>query len=332
MKTAASGAVRRLGWPVTFLAAVLLIGISEAGAYRTRAEWIRDYWNRFVLSEPWLLEIPGDFKYLLLGNSIQKTGLLPTEIHESFLSLGLPGAKPISHYFLLQRYLDRHAPPQVLFLYLDPFEEQLNFNLVLRYFFNSQEYREALPDLNREEREAYLSQFIAAIDRRQEWQLKFRPKAGGSFEDFTRKLTANRGYMPAVGDADRMTAEDFDKTDASVRAHIRFSFKDRDWKYLDKILSLCREKDIRVRIGEVAFPLTAREWAIQSGFMKEYQAFLAEIRGKYPWVEVTQTPLMAVPEEQFGDVEHLNREGAERYTRFFKEEIFEPLIAEEPAS
>lgn len=322
---------RRFGIPLTFAAVLLIVAMSEAGAYRDRAEWIRDYWNRFTLSEPRLIESPGEFRYLLLGNSIQKTGIRPAELDPEFLSLGLPGAKPLSHYFLLKRYLAGHAAPERIFLYLDPFDERLNFQLVLRYFFNDAEFGEARPDLNREERDAYFSRVIAMIDRRQEWRLKFRPKAEGSYDDFVRSLIANRGYMPAATSSQKLDATNFDPSDPGFDQSIRFSFKPRDWKYLDKLLALCRENDIRVRIGELVFPAELQARAAENGFLRDYDGFWDELKRKYPWVEFAPSALVAAPKERFGDIEHLNAEGSRWYTRYFFQEVLEPLRSPEAA-
>lgn len=310
--------------PIGLLAAAILILLTESFIYSNRAELTKDYWNKFLINEHVLLEAPGDNDYLIMGDSIQKTGIRPLLVDDKILSLGLPGGKPMSLYLMLERYLKGHKAPKAIFLYVDPEDQHDSPYVILRYFINIPEFISLWKDLTPEERQVFITRYLAVLDLRKV-KLTKRDDYIGSNEIFIKEMKANRGYMPLPRYSFALS-EDYFVRDRS-RYQARISISGTDMKYLDKFMKLASSKNIKVVFLGFLLPKELYDIFEKIGFNKDYRAFYESLKARYPQEYFVKDPIYYLDNKYFGDMSHLNEAGNELFSRYFKDEIFTPIAA-----
>ncbi len=313
--------------PHAFLWTLLLIVLTEFFVYSNRESLVHDYWNKFVINEKVLAEAPGDYDYLILGNSIQKTGIRPADVSDRLLSIGLAGAKPLAQVALLKRYLRKHKPPKVIFLYVDPENQYDTMQVIARYFFDFTEFGTYASDLSRDERDAYVWKMFSTLDHRKVGLGQDRVAYGGPNAEFVRALLANRGFMQSPFH-DRILADDFyatHKTHRRIQPSI--TIEPRDRKYFDELMTVADQSGIRVVFLGMVVPEELGAIFETNGFFKEYREYLAALRARYPRVTLPGGETFGIANKYFGDFQHMNDQGVEFYTRYFKEEVFAPTVA-----
>jgi hypothetical protein len=310
--------------PAGLVIASILILLTECFIYSNRAELTKDFWNKFLINEHTLLDLPDEYDYLIMGDSIQKTGIQPKLVDDKLLNLGLPGGKPMSLYLMLKRYLKHHTPPKAIFLYVDPEYAHDSMLVILRYFVDIPEFISLWRDLTPEEKQVFITRYVATLDLRKV-NLSKRNEYKGSNETFLKEMKGNRGYMPSPGSS-RSLEEGYFLKDRR-RYQSRISISGRDMKYLDKFMELAASKDIKVVF--LGFPVPKELYGIfdKLGFNKDYLAFYDKLKARYPAAYFVKEPIYAMDNGYFGDMAHLNDSGSELYSRYFKDEIFAPLSA-----
>ncbi len=308
--------------PKGFLVAAALFLLTECFTYLNRAELVKNYWNKFLINEHLLLESPGDYDYLIMGDSIQKTGIRPMELDEKALSLGLPGGKPMSLYLMLKRYLKNHRPPKAVFLYIDPEEPRDSLYVILRYFVSVPEFISIWKDLTLREREVFLMRYLPTLDLRKVGLTK-RDEYAGSNESFTNQMKNGRGYMPAARSG-LAISEDYFRKDRT-RYQSRVSISKKDMEYLDKFMKIASSKKIKVVFLGFLLPKELYGILEITGFNKNYREFYANLGFMYPEAYLVKDPIYSMDNKYFGDISHLNKEGSGLFTGYFKNEILRPV-------
>ncbi|MFA6143005.1 MAG: DUF1574 family protein [Candidatus Omnitrophota bacterium] len=307
------------GLPVGLLAAAVLILLTESFIYSNRAELTKDYWNKFLINEHVLLDSPGDYDYLIMGDSIQKTGIRPLLVDEKCLNLGLPGGKPMSLYLMLNRYLKNHKAPKVIFLYVDPEDQHDSLNVILRYFVNLPEFISIWKDLTPSERQIFITRYLASLDLRKV-NLTKRVEYTGSNKTFVEEMKANRGYMPLPNPGSAIGENYFVKDRSRYQSHLSLSKK--DMKYLGKFMKLAASKNIKIVFLGFLLPRELYDIFEKTGFNQEYRAFYEGLKNRYPEWNYVKDPIYVLDNQYFGDRSHLNNAGSELYSGYFKDEIF----------
>lgn len=305
--------------PKGLLITAALILATEWFLYANRAELAHDYWNKFLINEHALIDMRSDYEYIIIGNSLQKTGIEPVEVNDGLLNMGLPGGKPLEQYVLFKRYLEKHAPPKTLFLYLDPENMRDSLLVILRYFINFPEFLEIFGDLTWRERGCFVMRYWVSLDERKVGLIR-RDVYAGSNSDFVKVLLTNRGFMPAPRSDRRLEDDHFAKT--SERYQKDISFSTRDLKYLDKIMALAAEKNVKVVFLGFLVPKELDAILLRTGFSRSYLSFWGSLREKYRGAGFVADPILYLDNGYFGDRSHLNKDGAGVYTGYFLK-IFE---------
>ncbi len=308
--------------PRAFLIAVASIIVIEAILYFIRPLLVTIFWNKFIINEHVLLDLPKEYDYLLLGDSIQKTGINPTLVSPELLALGLPGAKTQGLYLELKRYLRHHRAPKAVFLFIDPDDLKSAMYVILKYFVSVPEFMELWPDLTWEERLNFISRYWVSFDQR---VVGLDVKAVYPFSNaqFVSELIANRGYMPSPGSAEPLEDGYFKRTGARVNKSIFIS--PRDVIYLDKIIKLCDKNKIKIVMLGQLLPKELHDILESTGFNRDYLVFMEAVHEKYPELIFAVPSILYLDNQYFGDPSHVNAEGADLYTRYFKERVFLPL-------
>ena len=308
--------------PKGLFIAVALFLLTECFVYSNRAELTKDYWNKFLLNEHTLLDSPGDYDYLIMGDSIQKTGIQPLLVDEKMLNLGLPGGKPMSLYIMLKRYLENHRPPKVIFLYIDPEDSRDSLNVILRYFVKIPEFISIWKDLTPKERQIFMTRYLATLDLRKV-NLTQRDDYPYDNETFVKGMKKNHGYLPSPQSGISISEDYFVNNRARCRSGI--SLSRNDMKYLGKFMKLAASKNTKIVFLGFLLPRELYDILEKTGFNKEYRAFYEKLQKIYPEWSYVKEPIYYMDNKYFGDKSHLNREGSEIYTDYFKNEIFRPV-------
>ncbi|MGB2706006.1 MAG: hypothetical protein WBC74_04045 [Candidatus Omnitrophota bacterium] len=309
--------------PAAFLIAATLFLLTEWFIYANRAELIEDYWNKFLINERALLDLPENYKYLIVGDSIQKTGINPTAVNKEILNLGLPGGKPMSLYLLLKRYLKRHNPPEAVFLYIDPEDPHDSLFTILRYFVSIPEFISIWNDLTWKERRVFITRYWASLDLRKVG-LTVRDKYPYSNKVFVEKMIKNHGFMPAPSAGNAISGDYFATHTGRIQDGISISA--RDTEYLDKLMKLASSKNIKVIF--LGFLLPEELYGIfeKNNFDNDYRKFFRRLKIRYPRSLFVRKPILYLKNSYFGDPSHVNKEGSEIYTEYFKKMAFAPYF------
>lgn len=302
--------------------AVMVTGV-EWYTYAHRPEMIRDYWNKFLINEHELVGRPGDFDYLILGDSIQKTGIDPRRIDASLLNLGLPGGKPMGLYLLLKRYLASHKPPKTVFIYVDPEDAHDSLFVILRFFVSIPEAMSIWGDLTPEERKIFLMRYWATLDLRKVG-LTEREEYPNSNDLFVKELLDHNGYMPIPNPLTELGPDHFRKNRSRIQSKV--SFDAADMKYLDKIMELAKSKGIKVVFLGFLQPKELYAIHERTGFNADYRSFYDRLKTRYPDAGFVEKPVMHMDNSYFGDSSHLNAKGSELWGGYFREAIFRPAV------
>lgn len=282
--------------------------------YAHRPELIRDYWNKFLINEHWMLTLPSK-PSVILGNSVQKTAIDPRLIDTGLLVLGVPGAKPMGQELLLRRYLRTHDAPQTLFLYVDPEDTRDSLETILRYFVSFPEFVGLWRDLSWRERAAFLGRYFATLDLRS-LSLTKREVYNGFNDEFIGEMLEGSGYLVSPNAA-RELSEDW-LSDTHRQISTRVSFTARDSKYLYRILDLARERDIRVVLLSMVVPKELAVRFRENGFLADYKQFRTTVRLDYPEVVWEEPAITGLDRKLFGDHSHLNARGSRLQSSRFR--------------
>ncbi|MCG2704888.1 MAG: DUF1574 domain-containing protein [Candidatus Omnitrophica bacterium] len=307
--------------PAGFLILLFLFILTEGWVFSKHADLINDYWNKFIINEHTLLELPKDYNYVMIGDSLQKTGIRPLLVSNELLNLGLPGAKPLGQYLLLKRYLARHKPPKVVFLYIDPENERDSLFVILRYFVTPAEFLSVWQDLAWRERQVFFLRYWATLDLRKVGLVK-RDIYPYSNKDYIDTMIENHGFMPSPRTGKAISNDYF--TTTKDRYQDKISIKERDMKYLDKLMKLADANNIRVVFLGHLLPEELYSMLKESGFNEDYMRFFDSLKLRYPGASFAGEPFFRLDNKYFGDMSHLNKEGVIKYTEYFKDKVFIP--------
>jgi len=309
--------------PAGLLVAALLVVSMESYFYANRRHFVKDYWNKFIINEQALVDAPRDYPYVILGNSTQKTGIRASETGPELLCLGLPGGKPMAHYLLLCRYLQKHPAPKTLFLFVDPGNETDSLLVILRYFVNVKEFAMLWPDLSWEERRVFLGKYFSTIDLRKV-SLTRRAEYPGTNANFVESLLKNHGWMPAPPFPEKITPDYFATHPRWVPDKMHFS--DRDEKYLRKIMGLAKDRGIEVILLPALVPEELARLPQGAAFLAQYDFLRKKIVSDFPGIPPPGEPSYILPNSYFADPQHVGAEGSKLFTADFARGFLDPAV------
>ena len=309
--------------PAVVIAILAMIVGTEWYIYANRPSILQDYWNKFLINEHVLVDQSKGFDYLIIGDSIQKTGINPALVDSRVLSLGMPGGKPLSLYLLLERYLRHHKPPKTVFLYVDPEDAHDSLLVILRFFMTVPEAISVWGDLTRQERQVFLMRYWASLDLRKVG-LTVRDLYPDKNDVFIKTLISNCGYMSAPSASRALPADYFSSNKERVQNKVSFTNIDR--KYLDKFMALAASKNIRVVFLGFLQPKELYAIHERTGFNGEYSSFYDTMKTRYPEAVFVDEPLTYMDNSYFGDISHVNEKGVPIYSEYFKKKVFLPNV------
>lgn len=306
--------------PGGFIILLSLFILTEGFIYSIRPNLIDDFWNKFIINEHYLIDLPRDYEYLIMGDSLQKTGINPTKVSDRILNLGLPGSKPCGLYLMLKRYLKKHKTPKAIFLYIDPEPERDSFFVILRYFVTNLEFISVWRDLTWRERQIFMVRYWTSLDLRKVG-LTVRDKYPNNNRIFVSDMKKNAGYMPAPRSQIAIADNYFSKTKERSNQD-KISMSKRDIKYLHKFMRLAASYKIKIVFLGIAFPKELHDILEKTGFNNDYIAFVKALKWHYPDIYFVKDPVLFLENRYFGDPSHVNKNGSYIYTEYFRIAVF----------
>lgn len=301
---------------------LVLFFATELLLYANRPALTKDYWNKFIINERELLREKRDYDYIILGDSIQKTGIDPAMVSDDILALGMPGGKPLSLYLELKSYLSEHRPPKALFLYIDPENPRDSLYVILRYFVTIPEFIFIWKDLTWKERNIFFGRYFTSLDLRKVG-LAVRNIYPYDNATFVRDLIKNRGYMPLPTASQALSDDYFFKHTERYQKEVDFTAVDLE--YLNKIAELAASKNIKIVFLGFAVPKQLYAILEMTGFNANYRVFYDRLKRRYPDALYVKEPILYVDNKYFGDMSHFNKDGVEVYSTYFKNQVLYPV-------
>ncbi|MCR5650362.1 MAG: hypothetical protein K6F86_04210 [Lachnospiraceae bacterium] len=258
---------------------------------------------------------------LILGDSRAKSSLIPALMdHDgSIYNIAIGGATPIEMYYAVKNHIIHHGAPKEAVVIFAPYHfcDIDNWDQTL---FNN-----------------YLS--VSEITEVYENAFKFHNgtvlKDGWFTDELSFRLRLPNKYLAQIYDARFLGYEDRNRARLDMvrgeRGYCEFgSDPGNDGEsyevhhkvfdsdplvlyYFDELIGLLQKNGVKVTIMQSPVNETSNE-LITSEFRQGYADHLASLEAKYPQITVYKE-IPCYENEYFGDNNHLNRKGAERFTK-----------------
>ncbi len=272
---------------------------------------------------------------LILGDSRAKSSVMPSLLGQDVYNLAIGGTTAIEMYYAFRNYLKEHEAPSHVILIFAPYHfcDIDNYSQTRYYHYLS------LP----EEAGLSLNAFLAGGEEavlHAGWlseSLSFRlflpnkymseildAPAGGNTAENTALFCKIRqeGGFSSFGTDEENNLENYEVH------HETFDSSELVLNYFERLLSLLEKAGTEVIIEQAPINPFSHEH-ITGDFYEGYDRWLSETQKRHPSCTVVHE-VPVYPKEAFGDNNHLNRRGAERYTRELKKKYPELFISSPP--
>lgn len=286
------------------------------------------YYNRPTNTRWYFLKESLDGKYkipeankIFLGESRLNAGIDFTKIDSAY-SFASGGSTPVEMYYILKKYLRNYPKPDTVFLSISPrfFSEIFAFwhFAVRNNLISNADINEIFSE--KEKQDTVLGSFAEAdyylykadyLGYYQDDVLYNYAFAGyKKNKNLIAEMQKMRGGRPHPGLKDSCSALNYETN--------YFDFKPAPLlvNYFSKILSLCKEKNIKLIF--FSMPMNKSSFkALNPQFIQEYQQFMKKYSKEFPEFEISDS-LYSYPDNCFGDASHLNSKGKKHFTKQFK--------------
>lgn len=289
------------------------------------------YYNKVNNTRWWLVNKTLEKKYdisdttvniLFMGDSRINAGLDFRQIANSW-SFGMGGSTPIENYYLLKKYLAVYPQPDTIYFSISPrlYTELYAFwSLAVRNdFFNYSELSEIVQN-SRELNDTLFdnSDLLKYCLYKINYPLYYQSDIRDNLVVFARSknlelidfVMNNRGKRPHPNMKDSCSEMNYESTMKNFRTSAVIDL------YFDKILDLCRSKNIKLIFLSMPMNKTSFE-ALTATFMRDFEQYMQLKQSKYPEFDF-EYQLFSYPDAFFGDESHLNSKGTAKYTLFFR--------------
>ena len=262
---------------------------------------------------------------LIIGDSRAKSSIIPEQMGKDVYNIAIGGSTSIEMYYALNNYLKNHRAPKRVIIAFAPYHFCEIDNWKQTLFYNYLKPAELI------EVEAKAFEYGDKTIHYPGWfgdMLSFKLRLPNKYLDaiYQAKLTgnkeANREKYASVRE-DRGYTEfgsDNGNSDLNYETHHEtFDYSPLVLEYYDKLLDLCEANNIEAIIVQAPINQASSE-VITEEFMNGYKSFLDEIMEKHPGFTV-QMRVPVYDNIYFGDNNHLNHSGADKFTREFLEII-----------
>jgi hypothetical protein len=328
---------------VTAAVATLMVAAAWVWAIHGRM-WFLDPEYPMWLAKNEMIEACDVGDTVILGDSRAMAGLVPALISPTTVNLAVGGATPIESERIAERIAKCPTPPKrVLLSFQAPYMmvEQAYWERTALFHYLGFERMEALRKTSLE-----LQDSIVYSKRPFESFLEI-------FKNYGYSISFPSFYFPAMVNAGfigrKEKNEQFLQTTRSNRGQHFFGTADRsDWfsseaemtkfhpspvldVYFDRMISALRERGIKVYFAGAPLNQATYE-RVDPKIMSSFLDYLKDKEAKDPNFRILASPLFSLPNEDFGDVEHLNPKGAASWSKTIAELLKEAISQERKVS
>lgn len=260
---------------------------------------------------------------LILGDSRAMADLIPSKMNEKTLNLAVGGATSIEMYYTLDTYIKNNGTPAEVIIMFAPFHYSVIDNFTTRTAYFNYLTISDLNDLysyakacNSETllKKGYKNDLLS-------YRLRFPDKYipalinsgfigryNGNINTYN-EIRKNFGYSEfgkedGCSDLNYETNyEEMHKTGDALLLDI----------YMHRLLNLCNDNKIKTYL--LIPPMNESSFnALKPSYADEYHMYMDALSKRHPDVKI-ETEIPCYPDRLFGDSSHLNKKGAEIFTR-----------------
>lgn len=258
---------------------------------------------------------------IILGDSRTKMGILANNLGDNTHNLALSGASAIEMYYTLNKYLAHHPQPKAVVVSLAPehftsIGTYPSGSAYLQYFTKDEldEINELLLAHDNKDFRTTTACFYYRTPNVYMWPVLksiFRPRTK-AFDEVYGETMKSHGFMPGKKEEAKTQViapevkEDGFHLDPVVDI------------YMNKLLALGVERNIPMYVVQMPMGKEGHKILSDNGYLQAYAEYMEHLGQAYE-IKV-QTDIPVFENEYFGDNSHLNRKGAELFTRRLKQE------------
>ncbi len=261
---------------------------------------------------------------IIIGDSRAKSGIIPGLIRDdgSVYNIAIGGATAMEMYYAAKNYFKSHGKPERVVVIFAPYHfcESDNWGQTLYYDYLS------LPELFEVEKEAFIYKddnvhYPGWIADLISFKLRlpnkyldavYASRFGGNLDKNLEKYGSVRkdlGYT-VFGEAEETHDLNYETH------HQEFDLSPLMDLYYIKLLGFLKDEGVEVIAAQAPMSASSSE-ALSDGFREGFASYMEKVADRYPEFTV-ETEIPVYEDSCFGDNNHLNRRGAEKYTLEFK--------------
>ena len=268
-----------------------------------------------------------DASTLIIGDSRAKSSVLPKELHEGVYNIGIGGCTPIEMYHAVKNYIDHNgAPERAIIIFapyhmcdIDNWDQTLYFNFLsagelTKIYGNALKTKD--PVVASHGRLAEMAGYKLRLPSKYLAQMYDAKLVGNKTDNLARfdSIREDLGYLE-FGNAPGDDGEDYEVH------HEEFDSDALVILYYEKLLDLLSDNNVKVLITQA--PVNeASSQAMHPAFISGFSDFMHELEYRRRYYDMTvESDIPVYPNELYGDANHLNRKGAERFTEELRQHL-----------
>lgn len=268
---------------------------------------------------------------VILGDSRAMADLIPSEEDLPAVNLAVGGATSIEMYYALDNYIKNNGVPENVIIMFAPFHYTVIDNFWTRTayfnFLSASEVKDLISYAKAAGsetiiRNGYKNDFMSYFTRFPDKYLpallnaRFFGRYSANSQAYS-KIAENYGYSE-FGTADGCS--DLNYEASYEHMHLTGDAVLLDM-YLDRLLKLCSDNNINTVLAVP--PMNASSFnALKPSYVSELSDYFNNLKIKYPAITV-DGEIPCYDDIYFGDSSHLNRKGAEKFTKEFSEKYMQ---------
>lgn len=259
------------------------------------------------------------YKVIILGDSVANAAYVPEILSDDTLNLSLGGTTPMENFYTLQDWLSCNEAPKICYISFQDFHFQYADCFWTRSMYShryrlEQEIKMLYAAINYKEssiiKEHYLLDFIS-------YELRLPHKYITSYMDasFNQRYNSNIIAKQLVQlHGGRYIARNTNENNSNnAKTYSNFFASPLFDEYYRKIIELCLENDITVRIIKLPLPNTT---VFTDEYENSFYSYYESLINDYP--DITVDWFDNYEKEYFVDSSHMNSHGALRFSTELK--------------
>lgn len=264
-----------------------------------------------------------DADTLIIGDSRAKSSVLPALLHEDTYNIAIGGATPIEMYYAVENYIEHNGAPKNAvvvfapyhFCDIDNWDQTLYFNFlsaeeILEIYMKARESDDPIvakkgriPDMI-SYRLRLPSKYLAQM-----YESKFVGNKEANRAKFD-SIRADLGYCE-FGSADGDDGHTYEVH------HETFDYSPLVVYYYEKLIAMLHDNGVNVIVAQPPINQASAD-ALHHEFTDGFRDYMQDVAFRYPDMEVI-SEIPVYDNKLFGDSIHVNRHGAEVYTKELKD-------------